>query len=242
MLTTRRCASYHTCNHKTSSPFSDDLKLNPEREPPQEPGYRCWPTLHCQFVTIKLWNSCVSLANLVHVLLLYSLCLPLLLTFSFHCRTAEPTFHLAKAWRKTVLPTVLWPCFTQQCSRVAQETRALVLGPQQHARWPFTSLNLFLSSPSWPEAGFPSGLAGKESACNSGDLGSIPGLGRSPGEGKGYPTPVFWPGGFCKELGTTERQWADLPPISDHRTLELQSQGRAENPSRTPPKAGSFPS
>ena len=35
--------------------------------------------------------------------------------------------------------------------------------------------------------GFPCGLAGKESACNVGDLGSIPGLGRSPGEGKGYP-------------------------------------------------------
>ena len=35
--------------------------------------------------------------------------------------------------------------------------------------------------------GFPCGSAGKESACNGGDLGSIPGLGRSPGEGKGYP-------------------------------------------------------
>ena len=33
----------------------------------------------------------------------------------------------------------------------------------------------------------PGGSAGKESACNAGDLGSIPGLGRSPGEGKGYP-------------------------------------------------------
>jgi len=32
----------------------------------------------------------------------------------------------------------------------------------------------------------PCGSAGKESACNAGDLGSIPGLGRSPGEGKGY--------------------------------------------------------
>ena len=31
------------------------------------------------------------------------------------------------------------------------------------------------------------GSAGKESACNVGDLGLIPGLGRSPGEGKGYP-------------------------------------------------------
>ena len=35
--------------------------------------------------------------------------------------------------------------------------------------------------------GFPCGSAGKESACNAGDLGSIPGLGRSPREGKGYP-------------------------------------------------------
>ena len=35
--------------------------------------------------------------------------------------------------------------------------------------------------------GFPDGSAGKESACNAGDLGLIPGLGRSPGEGKGYP-------------------------------------------------------
>ena len=35
--------------------------------------------------------------------------------------------------------------------------------------------------------GFPCGSAGKESACSGRALGSIPGLGRSPGEGKGYP-------------------------------------------------------
>ena len=35
--------------------------------------------------------------------------------------------------------------------------------------------------------GFPGGSDGKESAHNGGDLGSIPGLGRSPGEGNGYP-------------------------------------------------------
>ena len=33
---------------------------------------------------------------------------------------------------------------------------------------------------------FPCGSAGKESTCNAGDLGLIPGLGKSPGEGKGY--------------------------------------------------------
>ena len=35
--------------------------------------------------------------------------------------------------------------------------------------------------------GFPCGSIGKESTCNAGDLGSIPGLGRSPGEAKSYP-------------------------------------------------------
>ena len=35
--------------------------------------------------------------------------------------------------------------------------------------------------------GFPDSSVGKESACSVGDLGLIPGLGRFPGEGKGYP-------------------------------------------------------
>ena len=39
--------------------------------------------------------------------------------------------------------------------------------------------------------GFPCGSAGKESACSARDLGSIPGLGSSPGEGKGYPLQYF---------------------------------------------------
>ena len=46
--------------------------------------------------------------------------------------------------------------------------------------------NLQLSVPSLLK-GFPCGLAGKESACNARDLGSIPGLERSLGEGRGYP-------------------------------------------------------
>ena len=41
---------------------------------------------------------------------------------------------------------------------------------------------------------FPCGSAGKESACNSGDLGSIPGLGRLPQRRERLSTPVFWPG------------------------------------------------
>ena len=59
--------------------------------------------------------------------------------------------------------------------------------------------------------GFPGGSAGKESTCNAGDLGSIPGLGRSPGEGNGYPlqysdleNSMDYPWGR-KELDMTER-------------------------------------
>ena len=66
--------------------------------------------------------------------------------------------------------------------------------------------------------GFPGGSDGKVSVYNAGDLGLIPGLGRSPGEGNGKPTLVLLPGrshgqrslvGYSpwgrKELDTTER-------------------------------------
>ena len=62
--------------------------------------------------------------------------------------------------------------------------------------------------------GFPGGSAGKESIHNARDLDSIPGLGRSPGEGnEGLHTPVLWPAEFhglsspwgCKESDMTEQ-------------------------------------
>ena len=40
--------------------------------------------------------------------------------------------------------------------------------------------------------GFPGSSVGKESACNAGDPSSIPGSGRSPGEGFGYPLQYSW--------------------------------------------------
>ena len=45
--------------------------------------------------------------------------------------------------------------------------------------------------PPFPQ-GFPDSSVGKESTCNAGDPGSIPGLGRSPGEGIGYPLQYSW--------------------------------------------------
>ena len=47
------------------------------------------------------------------------------------------------------------------------------------------SVDLSLSK-LWEIVGLPCGSAGKKSTCNEGDLCLIPGLGRSPGEGKGY--------------------------------------------------------
>ena len=93
---------------------------------------------------------------------------------------------------------------------------------------------------------FPHSLVGKESACNVGGLGSIPGLRRASGEGKGYPfqylqhsripTPVFWPREFHglyspwghKELDTTERlsithsQMETCSPRPPQRGLEVE--------------------
>ena len=52
--------------------------------------------------------------------------------------------------------------------------------------------------------GFPGGSDSKESTCNSGDLGLIPGLGRSPGEGNGYQFNLIQ-AGFRKGGGTRDQ-------------------------------------
>ena len=58
--------------------------------------------------------------------------------------------------------------------------------------------------------GFPGSSAGKDSACNEGDLDSILGLGRSPGEGVEWlPTPVFWSGEFHALYSPWSRKQSD---------------------------------
>ena len=84
-----------------------------------------------------------------------------------------------------------------------QETLVRFLGQEDPRRRDRLPTPVFL--------GFPGGWAGKESACNAGDLGSILRLGRSPRREQ-LPTPVFWPGELhglyspwgCKELDVTE--------------------------------------
>ena len=58
--------------------------------------------------------------------------------------------------------------------------------------------------------GFPGNSVGKESACNAGHPGSIPGLGRSPGEGIGYPLQYSWAfllAQTVKNLFTMQETW-----------------------------------
>ena len=72
---------------------------------------------------------------------------------------------------------------------------------------PFTeyALRLPTLSESQRRKGLSCGSDGKESSCNAGDLGSLPGLGRSPGEGNGYPlqdsSPCLGSGGRSFPLG-----------------------------------------
>ena len=63
---------------------------------------------------------------------------------------------------------------------------------------------------------FPCSSVGKESACSAGDLGSIPGLGRSPGEGNGNP--LQYP---CLENRMDRGSWwAAVHGVAKSRTTE----------------------
>ena len=65
---------------------------------------------------------------------------------------------------------------------------------------------------------FPSGSDGKEPACNSGDLGSIPGLGRSPGGGHGNPLQYS-----CLENPIEQRSLVGYSPWG-HKELDMTEQ------------------
>ena len=63
------------------------------------------------------------------------------------------------------------------------------------------------------QLGFPDSSVGKESACNAGDLGSIPGSGRSAGEGIGYPLQCSWASlvaQLVKNLPAMRETWVRL--------------------------------
>ena len=66
------------------------------------------------------------------------------------------------------------------------------------------------------------GSTDKESACYVEDLGLIPGLGRYPGEGKDYPTPVFWPREFLGLYGPWSRKELDMTERLNNNSVTNQ--------------------
>ena len=68
---------------------------------------------------------------------------------------------------------------------------------------------------------FPGGSDGKASVYNAGDLGSIPGSGRSAGEGNGNPSStIAWKIPWTEELGRLHSPWgrkeSDTPEVTQH--------------------------
>ena len=83
--------------------------------------------------------------------------------------------------------------------------------------WPLTLFFYFIPV----FLGSPCSSAGKESACNAGDLDSTPGLGKSPGEGKGYPLQYFWASlvaQLVKNLPAMQETW--VQPLGWEDPLE----------------------
>ena len=71
---------------------------------------------------------------------------------------------------------------------------------------------------------FPCGSARKVLACNVGDLGSIPGSGRSPGEGKGYPFQYSGLENSMESMGSqrVRHYWVTFTSLTDIRILEAE--------------------
>ena len=72
-------------------------------------------------------------------------------------------------------------------SQALQHSTCILQQEEAFFSHPSMKKDFLLAKPYEKPPGFPCGLADKEPDCNAGELGLIPGLGRSPGEGKGYP-------------------------------------------------------
>ena len=102
-------------------------------------------------------------------------------------------------------------CDPMDCS--PQAPLSMVFSRQEYwSRLPFPQTLLIFLCSFQSNICFPCGSAGEEPACNAGDLGSVPGLGKIPWRRERLPTPVLWPGEFHglysswgrEELDTTE--------------------------------------
>ena len=95
--------------------------------------------------------------------------------------------------------------------------RLCILGRGNKRRyWTCLSGHAMLVCPTADERGFPGSSAGKESACNAGNPCSIPGSGRSPGEGIGYPLQYSWASlmaQMVKNLPAMRETWVLSPSL-----------------------------
>ena len=110
-------------------------------------------------------------------------------------------------------PTEVIFCLLFQASFIAQRPRFDSWVGKIHWRRDRLPTPVFL--------GFSCGSAGKESACNVGDLGLTPGLGRSLGEGKGYPLQYSWASlvaQLVKNLPAMQETW--VQPLSWEDPME----------------------
>ena len=81
-------------------------------------------------------------------------------------------------------------------------------------------------------AGFPHSSVGKESTYNAGDLGSIPGSGRSTGEGIGYPLQYSWASLMAQLVKNPPAMWETWVQSLDWE--DLWEKGKATHPSILP--------
>ena len=102
------------------------------------------------------------------------------------CEESHSTW-LHRLWTAQLprVPISLWWEMDPYCTVCPMQPYAAALSERLENFPDERTLPLVSIYSAW--GGFPCGLAGKESTGNVGDLGSIPGLGRSPGEGKGHP-------------------------------------------------------
>ena len=94
--------------------------------------------------------------------------------------------------------------------------------------WPEVEGKTLWDMQSWNVIYFNGNYCSKESACNAGDLGSIPGLGRSPGEWKGYPLQYSWLENSmdCIVHGVTKsRTWLNNFHLHLHFQSRMSSRG-----------------
>ena len=99
-------------------------------------------------------------------------------THSLICAQGHPFTSTGTVTDTAICQHTLTRCSPKQAC-VTASLGYLLASPAHCAHF---NVSLYVSS-----LGFPGGSVGKESACNAGDLGLIPGLGRSPGEGNGCP-------------------------------------------------------